>query len=213
MPRGTTAQPATSGVLRETAVISPTMFLESTGTFVRGENGTNLDQSQRSEPLLLLLRSGFLQTGAPFGGQTDRVSKRLQLAQALSHFVPGWMGDHQFKVGWDFNHIGLTGFNQVTNDVEYSPGFLSADQNGVFTTDFNLYGFQQSAARFFNLSASPDGNLNLDIKTNDVSLFAQDTWQVHPGRDDQRAACATTTPACSAITRRRWRRASASHGT
>jgi outer membrane receptor protein involved in Fe transport len=177
---GTTSQPATSLVVRETAVISPTMFLESTGTFVRGENGTNLDQSQRSEPLLLLLRSGFLQTGAPFGGQTDRVSNRVQLAQALSHFVPGWMGDHQFKVGWDFNHIGLTGFNQVTNDVEYSPGFLSGDQNGVFTTDFNLYGFQQSAARFFNLSASPDGNLNLDIKTNDVSLFAQDTWQVHP---------------------------------
>ncbi len=177
---GTTAQPATSGILRETAVLGPTMFLESTGTFVRGESGANLDQSQRSEPLLLLLRSGFLQTGAPFGGQTDRVSKRVQLAQTLSDFVPGHMGDHQFKVGWDFNHIGLTGFNQVTNDVEYSPGFLSTDQNGVFTTNFNLYGFQQSAARFFNLSASPDGNLNLDITTNDVSLFAQDTWQVHP---------------------------------
>lgn len=176
----TRTQPATSAVFRETAVIGPTMFLESTGTVVRGESGANLDQSQRSEPLLLLLRSGFLQTAAPFGGQTDQVSHRVQLAQALSDFVPGLMGDHQFKVGWDFNHITLSGFNQVTNDVEYSPGFLSADQNGVFTTDFNLYGFQQSAARFFSLSASPDGNLNLDITSNDVSGFAQDTWQVHP---------------------------------
>jgi outer membrane receptor protein involved in Fe transport len=176
----TTAQPATSVVFRETAVLGQRMFLESTGTFVRGENGTNLDQSQRSEPLLLLLRSGFLQTGAPFGGQVDRVSDRVQIAQALSDFVSGKMGDHELKAGWDFNHISLTGFNQVTNDVEYSPGFLSTDQNGVFTTDFNLYGFQQSAARFFTLSASPDGNLNLDITTNDVSGFAQDTWQVHP---------------------------------
>jgi hypothetical protein len=175
-----TVQPATSAVFRETAVLGPRMFLESMGTYVRGENGANLDQTQRSEPLLMLLRSGFLQTGAPFGGQTDRLSQRYQLAQSLSYFVPGRTGDHQFKIGWDFNHISLGGFNQVTNDVEYSPGFLAADPNAVFTTNFNLYGFQQSAARFFTLSASPDGNLNLDIKTNDVSGFAQDTWQVHP---------------------------------
>ncbi len=175
-----TTQPATSAIFRETAILGPRVFLESTGTYVRGENGANLDQTQRSEPLLMLLRSGFLQTAAPFGGQSDRLSQRVQLAQTLSYFVPGSYGDHQFKFGWDFNHISLGGFNQVNNDVEYSPGFLSADQNGVFTTNFDLYGFQQSAARFFTLSASPDGNLNLDIKTNDVSGFAQDTWQVRP---------------------------------
>ncbi|HEX3703688.1 MAG TPA: TonB-dependent receptor [Vicinamibacterales bacterium] len=175
-----TAQPATSAVFRETAVLGPKMFLETTGTYVRGENGNNLDQTARSEPVLLLLRSGFLQTGAPFGGQTDQRSRRYQAAQSLSYFAPGHGGDHQFKFGWDFNHITLTGYSQVTNDVEFSPGFLAADQNAVFTSDFNLYGFQQSAARFFTLSASPDGNLNLDIKTNDVSGFAQDTWQIHP---------------------------------
>jgi outer membrane receptor protein involved in Fe transport len=178
-----TARPATSAVFRETAVLEPTMYLESTGTYARGENGTNLDQTGRSEPLLMLLRSGFLQTGAPFGGQVDRLSKRFQFAQTLSYFVPGTMGDQQFKFGWDFNHIALDGYNQVTNDVEYSPGFLfgPAGQNAAFTTDFNLYGFQYSAARFFNLSASPDGNLNLNIRSNDVSGFAQDTWQVRPG--------------------------------
>ena len=68
----------------------------------------------------------------------------------------------------------------MNNDVEYSPGFLAADQARGVRADFSLYGFQQSAARFFNLSASPDGNLNLNIRTNDASGYAQDTWQVHP---------------------------------
>jgi outer membrane receptor protein involved in Fe transport len=174
-----TSQPATSAVFRETAVLKQTMYLESTGTFVQGEFGTNLDQSTRSEPLLMLLRSGFLQTGAPFGGQTDRTSRRYQFAQALSSFVQGPSGGHQFKFGWDFNHITLNGYNQVTNDVEYSPGFLSGNQNGVFTTMFNQFGFQQSAARFFTLSSNADGSLSYKIKTNDVSGFAQDTWQAH----------------------------------
>jgi len=175
-----TVQPATSAIFRETAVLGPRMFLESTGTYVRGENGANLDQTRRSEPLLMLLMSGFFQTGAPFGGQTDSLSQRYQASQSLSYFVPDRRGDHEFKFGWDFNHISLGGFNQVTNDVEYSPGFLAADPNAVFTNNFDLYGFQQSAARFFTLPESPDGNLTLHIKTNDVSGFAQDTWQVHP---------------------------------
>src|SRR5262249_40962178 len=58
----TRAQPATSAVFRETAVLSQRTFLETTGDYVRGEVGNNLNQTQRSEPLLLLLRSGFLQT-------------------------------------------------------------------------------------------------------------------------------------------------------
>ena len=70
-------------------MLRQTLFLESTADYVRGETGNNLDQSIRSEPLLLLLRSGFLQTGAPFGGQTDQLSQRYQLAQSLSYFVAG----------------------------------------------------------------------------------------------------------------------------
>src|SRR5204863_1211138 len=99
--------PATSGIVRETAVLRQSMFLETTGDYVRGEQGNNLEQSQRSEPLLLLLRSGFLQTGAPFGGQTDQKSRRSQVAQTLSYFTRAKGGDHQLKVGWDFNHISL----------------------------------------------------------------------------------------------------------
>jgi hypothetical protein len=94
--------------------------------------------------------------------------------------VGGKGGDHQFKFGWDYNHIGLTGYQQVTNDVEYSPGFLAADPAAPFAQNFALYGFQQSAARFFTLSSNPDGSLNLNITTNDLSGFAQDTWQVRP---------------------------------
>jgi outer membrane receptor protein involved in Fe transport len=176
----TVSQPATSAVFRETAILQPTLFLETTGDYVRGETGNNLNQTSRSEPLLMLLRSGFVQTGAPFGGQTDQRSQRYQVAQSLSWFVGGLNGDHQFKFGWDFNHISLAGYQQVTNDVEYSPGFLSADPAAPFAQAFALYGFQQSAARFFTLSSNPDGSLNLNIKTNDASGFAQDTWQVRP---------------------------------
>ena len=53
-----------------------------------------------------------------------REPNRLQLGQTLSHFDDRWHGDHQFKAGWDFNHVTLTGFNEVTNDVEYSAAFL-----------------------------------------------------------------------------------------
>ncbi|MGE5243641.1 MAG: TonB-dependent receptor [Betaproteobacteria bacterium] len=172
--------PATSGAVRETAVFGSSTFLESTFGFARGETGNNLGQSQRSEPLLMLLRSGFIQTGAPFGGQTDQVSKRYQVAQALSYYLPGKAGDHSFKFGWDYNHIGVTGYQQVTNDVEYSPAFLAPNQADVFAQDFNLYGFEWSAARFFTLSSNPDGSLNQNIRTNDVSGFAQDQWQVLP---------------------------------
>src|SRR5262249_1473483 len=114
----TRATPATSALVRETAVVGRPTFLETTVNYIRGDNCLN--QSQRSEPLLLLLRSGFIQTGAPFGGRTDQLGQRTQIAQSLSHFL-GEGGNHQIKVGWDFNHITLDGSQQVTNDVEYSP--------------------------------------------------------------------------------------------
>jgi len=173
----TVALPGVSGIGRETAVLNQSLFLETTGEYLRNERGTNLGQSQRSEPLLLLLSSGFLQTGAPFGGQTDRLSQRTQIAQSLSYYRSAGSGSHQLKFGWDFNHITLTGYNQVTNDVEYSPQFLAADPAAPYATNFALYGFQQSAARFFTLSSSPDGNLNVNIRTNDASAYAQDSWQ------------------------------------
>src|SRR5438270_4028562 len=156
------------------------MFLETTGDYVRGEQGNNLEQSQRSEPLLLLLRTGFLQTGAPFGGQTDQKSRRSQVAQTLSYFTRAKGGDHQLKFGWDFNRITLTGYQQVLNDVEYSAAFLDPNQAGVMSQFFQLYGFQQSAARFFTLSPNPGGSRNRDIKTNDLSGLAQDAWRVRP---------------------------------
>jgi len=173
----TQSLPGISAIGRETAVLGQSLFLETTGEYLRNETGNNLNQTQRSEPILLLLSSGFLQTGAPFGGQTDRLSQRTQVAQALSAFKSGALGDHQFKFGWDFNRITLTGYNQVTNDVEFSPQFLAPDPAAPYAANFALYGFQQSAARFFTLSSAPDGNLNVNIRTNDWSAFAQDTWQ------------------------------------
>ena len=172
----TETREGTSVVVRDTAVFSQSTFLESTGTWIDGLSGTNLDKTTRAEPILVLLRSGFLQTAAPFGGQTRRDTQRIQFAQSLSHYRSGGLGSHQYKMGWDVNRVSLTGHNEVTNDVEYSAAFLSADAHNVNQDLFSRLGFAQSAARFFNLSANPDGTLELDLASNDVSFFAQDAW-------------------------------------
>jgi outer membrane receptor protein involved in Fe transport len=171
---------ATSVVVRETAVFSSGTFLESTGTWIDGLNGQNLEQARRAEPILTLLRSGFLQTAAPFGGKLRRESQRIQFAQSLSHFSSGPWGNHQYKAGWDYNRVSLDGFNEVTNDVEYSGAFLSPVADTVNADLFARLGFAQSAARFFTLSANPDNSLDIDMSSNDIALFAQDAWQPRP---------------------------------
>jgi outer membrane receptor protein involved in Fe transport len=186
---GTIAMPSAAATLttpaytvlgRHTVTFGPSTFLESTLNYTRGETGNNLEQTGRSEPILLLLNSGFIQTGAPFGGQTDQRAQRTRFAQSLSRFVNASHGNHQLKFGWDFNHIVYDGSQQVTNDVEYSPAFLAANQAAFFNLNFQLYGFEQSAARFFTLSANPNGSLTSHLTSNDVSGFAQDSWQVRP---------------------------------
>ncbi len=173
----TTTREGTGVVLRETAVLGSKAFIETSATYLDGLSGTNLDTATRAEPLLILLRTGFVQTGAPFGGRTRRDTSRIQAAQTLSTFVDGRGGNHAFKLGWDFNRIELTGSNEVTNDVEYSAAFLSPNAHATNADLFARLGFQQSAARFFTLSANPDGGLDVDISSNDVSVFAQDAWQ------------------------------------
>jgi outer membrane receptor protein involved in Fe transport len=186
---GTTALPSaarTQGsngfatIARLTTVLSDRTYLETTAGFTSTMSGTNLDRNERAEPLLILLRSGFMQTGAPFGGTTKRDRDRLQLTQSFTRAVSDRRGDHQFKAGWDYNRVGLTGFDQVTNDVEYSAAFLAPNAHAINEELFQRLGFAQSAARFFTLSASPDGSLDLDISSNDIGLFAQDTWQISP---------------------------------
>jgi len=166
---------------RETATFGANTFLESTVGYTHQKSGANLEQTQRSEPVLLLLRSpGFLQTGAPFGGQTLREPNRLQLTQSLTHLLSGH-GSHQLKAGWDFNRVSLTGFDQVTNDVEYSAAFLAPNGGDVMADAFSRLGFAQSAARFFTLSARPDNSLNLDIQSNATAFYGQDTWDAGHG--------------------------------
>jgi len=172
----TETREGTSIVARHTGVFSQSTFLESTGTWIDGLSGTNLDKTTRAEPVLALLLTGFLQTGAPFGGQTRRDTQRVQFAQTLSHYRSGAWGGHQYKVGWDINRVSLTGHDEVTNDVEYSAAFLSPNAHAINEDLFSRLGFAQSAARFFNLSANPNGTLELDIHSTDVSVFAQDAW-------------------------------------
>ncbi|HTI38063.1 MAG TPA: TonB-dependent receptor [Vicinamibacterales bacterium] len=178
----TTANKGWALIGRETATLGNSTFLESTVGYTHGRSGTNLEQTARSEPILLLLRSpGFLQTGAPFGGQTLREPDRLQLTQSLTHLMTGDHGSHQLKAGWDFNRVTLTGYNQVTNDVEYSAAFLAPNAGDIMANAFERLGFAQSVARFFTLSATPGGSLDLNMHSNATALYAQDRWDVGHG--------------------------------
>jgi outer membrane receptor protein involved in Fe transport len=186
---GTTALPSAARsegsdgfatIARLTSVLSDRTYLETTAGFTSNSSGTNLDRNERAEPLLILLRSGFMQTGAPFGGTTKRDRDRLQIAQSLTRALSDRRGDHQLKFGWDYNRVGLTGFDQVANDVEYSAAFLAPNAHAINEELFRRLGFAQSAARFFTLSANPNGSLDVDISGSDVGLFAQDTWHVTP---------------------------------
>ena len=178
---GTTSNKGYAVIGRETALFGSRTFLETTLGYTSTSSGANLQQTTRSEPVLLLLRNpGFLQTGAPFGGKVKRDVSRLQFEPAMSHLLSGWHGDHQLKAGLDINQVRLTGSNEVTNDVEYSAAFLFPNANDVVAANFGNLGFAQSAARFFTLSANPNGSLDTDMTSTATAVFAQDTWQVSP---------------------------------
>ena len=162
---------------RESWTINSVSFLETNFKYIDGRSGNNLLRNDRLEPVLTLLRSGFLQTAAPFGGKFERDIGRTQVNQALSLYKDQWKGEHQFKLGWEWLRSDLTGFNEVTNDVEYSAAFLSPNAADIQGELFERFGFEQSAARFFTLSANPDGSLDLDIKDNGLGLFVQDEWR------------------------------------
>jgi outer membrane receptor protein involved in Fe transport len=162
---------------RESWTINDVSFLETNFRYIDGRSGNNLGRDERLEPVLLLLQSGFLQTGSPFGGKFERDLGRLQVSQAYSLFKDQGKGAHQLKLGWDWARTNLTGFDEVTNDVEYSAAFLDPNASGVMGDLFQRLGFEQSAARFFTLSANPDGSLNLDMKDNGIGVYVQDEWR------------------------------------
>jgi outer membrane receptor protein involved in Fe transport len=168
---------STSFSARDSWTFSSDSFLETTFKLIDGDSGQNLERNERLEPILTLLRSGFLQTGAPFGGKFDRNLDRLQLGQGFTLYRERMRGDHQFKMGWDWTRSDLTGFNEVTNDVEYSAAFLDPNAEAVQGELFERFGFEQSAARFFTLSANPDGSLDLDMTDNGLGFYGQDEWR------------------------------------
>lgn len=182
---GTTALPsaaqsgtrrANSAILRHTGILRPDTFLESSISLVDAEQGANLGQAERLEPVLVLLRSGFLQTGAPFGGRQERSLRTAQLRQSLTHAIEGRGGSHLLKAGWDVDWLAVSGQNEITNDVEYSGAFLSATAHPDNRALFERFGFSQSAARFFTLPSDPGGDLHLDVRDTRWSAYLQDRW-------------------------------------
>jgi outer membrane receptor protein involved in Fe transport len=171
---------STSFSARESWTISSDSFLETSFKLIDGRSGNNLERTERLEPILVLLRSGFLQTAAPFGGKFERSLDRTQLGQAFTLYRERMGGDHQFKLGWDWTRSDLRGFNEVTNDVEYSAAFLAPNAAAIQGELFERLGFEQSAARFFTLSANPDGSLDLDMTDNGLGFYGQDEWRPRP---------------------------------
>jgi outer membrane receptor protein involved in Fe transport len=171
---------STSVSARDSWTFSSDSFLETTFKLIDGRSGNNLERSERLEPILVLLRSGFLQTASPFGGKFERSLDRAQLGQALTLYREQMRGDHQFKLGWDWTRSDLEGFDEVTNDVEYSAAFLDPNAEAVQGELFERLGFEQSAARFFTLSANPDGSLDLDMTDNGLGFYGQDEWRPRP---------------------------------
>lgn len=178
LPSGTTAtrRNVFNSTVRETWVAGGNLFLETAGRVSLSRTDDNDFLQQRPEPILLLFNSGFIQLGAPFAGRTNRDLLQFQLTQDLSLLEPDLRGIHDIKVGYDFLRSDLTGSNAIVNDVEYSAAFLAPNQTEIMQRDFEQYGFEQAAARFFTLSGNPDGSLDVDITNNDFSTYVQDTW-------------------------------------
>ena len=179
LPSGsrTQLQESISVALRQTWISGSDGVLESTLKVLDGSTGNNLDQTQRQEAVLLLFLGNFLQTGASFGGRSERNVERLQLAQSYHWLGPSWHGDHEFKAGYSYVDTSLDGFDEVFNDVEYSAAFFSPNVIPITEDLFHRVGFEQSAARFFTLPNEPGGDLLLDLDNEDVGVFFQDTWQ------------------------------------
>ncbi len=175
------ARTANAGALRHTAILNPNTFLESSVSLIKGRLGSNLDREGRFEPILILLASGFQQTGAPFNGKQDRTTDRLQLAQSLTWNRSGGSGDHEFKLGWDWNDANAKGFNDVVNDVEYSAAFLAPNAQAINADRFKTLGFAQSAARFFLALPEPGQTLNVDIRDKSWSGYLEDAWKAGGG--------------------------------
>src|SRR5262249_60840219 len=110
-------RPGNAGAVPHTALLNPSTFLESSAPLTKGRLGNNLDREGRFEPILILLASGFQQTAAPFNGKQDRTTKRWQLAQTLTWNKAAWGGDHEFKFGWDYNDIAVTGSSNGASDL------------------------------------------------------------------------------------------------
>lgn len=161
--------------LHQSTVLGASWLLASSARYLDGDTLANFDKSQRAEAILLLFASGFIQTGAQLpGGRSERKVDRFVLGQALT-----WLRrDHELKFGYDVIDTSLEGFNEISNDVEYSGYFLYPDATLRNRDLFERFGFEHAAARFFFLSANPDGTLDIDIDNTDVAVYAQDQWRL-----------------------------------
>ena len=84
--------------------------------------------------------------------------ERLQVGQSFTLLKDDWNGSHEFKFGWEYVDTSARRLQRSLERRRVLRGlFLDPNAADVMENLFNRFGFEQSAARFFNLSANPDG--------------------------------------------------------
>lgn len=96
--------------------------------------------------------------------------RRQQLADTMT-----WMhGKHNLKYGFDFTHV-----NDVSENLRYQYGSFSFSNIGNYLSD--LYKPNSCSGKpcwsSFNQAFGP---LGFTFNTNDIALFVEDQWKIHP---------------------------------
>ena len=110
-----------------------------------------------------------------------RINDAIQVDDTLAWFIPGLHGDHDVKVGAQYEYSGAANQNQ-------------GNLNGTFAFGRSDAPFNPADPRTYpdRLSIRVGGPSVFYEKAHYIAGFAQDKWRVQPAPDAQPRRCATT---------------------
>lgn len=171
---GTEIDKTHSVVGQMTSFFNSNMVNEFRGQFVREE------RPRPANAIQPLVSSGIGNVGTvSFLGQNTQFDRRIQAADSLT-----WSrGNHTAKFGTEYNHIFISqlfGFNQ-TGAFSISGSVGTAAQVDTILDILSVGGtvanrFDSSTVTF----RRQIGNLQASYATDEIALFAQDSWRVRP---------------------------------
>jgi len=171
---GTELDSTNSVVGQFTSFFSSTMVNEFRGQWVREE------RPRPANSLQPLLTNGVGNVGTvSFLGENIQFDRRIQVADSLT-----WSkSNHTVKFGGEYNHVFISqlfGFNQFGT---FSVSQSVANAAGVDTL-LDILSLGGTTANRFDTTAvtfnRQIGNLMASYATDEVALFAQDSWRVRP---------------------------------